>query len=148
MTKGVNYFSYYYYFCVYYVFVDTQQIILKCTNINCDYFIFRFVQDLVNKDYFKQKPIKVLYRVIRLLEHIVVVFNLYNNEQKLKDMYDFLSSIVKPKGLSDTHKFIHILDQWNLRLFRLHINRKKVQIKIIFLKFINKIKQKVKFLLY
>jgi len=83
-----------------------------------------FVQDLVNKDFFNKKPKRLIYRLIRLLEHVVIVFDLYKDEKKLSDMYDFLNYVVKPNGLSDSLKLVNILDQWRLRLFRLHVNRK------------------------
>jgi len=94
-------------------------------NLNA-YTFFRFVQDNVNKDFFNKKPKRLLYRLIRLLEHIVIVFDLYTDEKKLSEMYDFLHSVVGPTGLSDSLKLVNILDQWRLRLFRLHVNRQSV----------------------
>ncbi|XP_027844062.2 uncharacterized protein LOC114124833 isoform X2 [Aphis gossypii] len=85
-----------------------------------------FVQDYVNKDFFNNKPKRLLYRLIRLLEHVVIVFDLYTDEKKLNEMYDFLHCVVKPTGLSDSLKLVNILDQWRLRLFRLHVNRQNV----------------------
>lgn len=82
-----------------------------------------FIQDLVDKNYFNKNPKKVLFSVIQLLEHIVVIFELYTEEEKLHNMYDFLNAAVKPIGLSDSMRLINIIDQWRLRLFRLHINR-------------------------
>lgn len=89
-------------------------------------FFFRFVQDLVNKDFFNRRSKRLLYRLIHLLEHIVIVFDLYSDEKKLSDMYDFLNAVAKPTGLSDSLKLVNILDIWRLRLFRLHVNRKNV----------------------
>ncbi|XP_025205348.1 uncharacterized protein LOC112601785 [Melanaphis sacchari] len=80
-----------------------------------------FVQDLVNKDFFNRKPKKLLYCLIHLLEHIVIVFDLYTDEKKLSDMYDFFNYVIKPNGLSDSLKLVNILDQWRLQLFRLHV---------------------------
>lgn len=85
-------------------------------------FGFRFVQDLVNGDFFKQNPISIVYNVIQLLEHVVVVFDLYANEEKLSEMYRFLKAAIRQIGLLDSNKFVNILDQWRLRLFRLHID--------------------------
>lgn len=82
------------------------------------------MQDLVDKNYFNKNPKKVLYSVIQLLEHVVIVFDLYEEEEKLNSMYNFLNAAVKPTGLSDSLKLVNILDQWRLRLFRLHVNRK------------------------
>lgn len=85
--------------------------------------MFRFVQDLVDKNYFKNNPKKVLFSVIQLLEHVVFVLDLYSEEEKLHTMYNFLNAAVKPSGFSDSMKLINILDQWRLRLFRLYVNR-------------------------
>lgn len=85
--------------------------------------MFRFVQDLVDKNYFKNNPKKVLFSVIQLLEHVVFVFDLYSEEEKLHTMYNFLNAAVKPSGLLDSMKLINVLDQWRLRLFRLFVNR-------------------------
>lgn len=85
--------------------------------------MFRFVQDLVDKNYFKNNPKKVLFSVIQLLEHAVFIFDLYSEEEKLNTMYNFLNAAVKPSGLSDSMKLINVLDQWRLRLFRLYVNR-------------------------
>ncbi|CAI6345314.1 unnamed protein product [Macrosiphum euphorbiae] len=82
-----------------------------------------FVQDLVDKNYFKNNPKKVLFSVIQLLEHAVFIFDLYSEEEKLDTMYNFLNAAVKPSGLSDSMKLINVLDQWRLRLFRLYVNR-------------------------
>lgn len=98
---------------------------LMNNNLNA-YIFFRFVQDNVKKDFFNKKPKRLLYRLIRLLEHVVIVFDLYTDEKKLGDMYDFLHCVVKPNGLSDSLKLVNILDQWRLRLFRLHVNRQNV----------------------
>lgn len=86
--------------------------------------LFRFVQDLVSKNYFNTNPKNVLYNVIQLLEHVVVIFDLYKEEEKLDGMYNFLNAAVKPTGLLDSQKLVNILDQWRLQLFRLHVNRK------------------------
>lgn len=85
-------------------------------------FGFRFVQDLVNGNYFKENPITVAYNVIQLLEHVVVVFDLYANEEKLSEMHRFLKAAIKQIGPSDSNKFVNILDQWRLRLYRLHVD--------------------------
>ncbi|CAH1724467.1 unnamed protein product [Aphis gossypii] len=82
-----------------------------------------FVQDFVDKNYFNKNERKILCSVIQLLEHVVVVFDLYQEEEKLHNMYHFLNAAVKPTGLSDSLKLVNILDQWRLRLFRLHVNR-------------------------
>jgi len=86
--------------------------------------LFRFVQDLVDKNYFKKSPKKILFSVVQLLEHVVFIFNLYQKEEKLQDMYNFLYAVIKPSGLSDSMKLINIIDQWRLRLFRFYVNRK------------------------
>jgi len=86
--------------------------------------LFRFVQDLVDKNYFKNNPKTVLFSVIQLLEHVVIIFDLYQEEEELYKMYDFLNAAVKPTGVIDSLRLINILDQWRLRLFRLHVNRK------------------------
>jgi len=86
--------------------------------------LFRFVQDLVDKNYFKKNPTKVLSSVIQLLEHVVFVFDLYKEEKKLEDMYNFLNAVIKPSGLSDSMRLVNVLDQWRLQLFRLYVNRK------------------------
>uniref|UniRef100_A0A2S2NAR2 Uncharacterized protein n=1 Tax=Schizaphis graminum TaxID=13262 RepID=A0A2S2NAR2_SCHGA len=83
-----------------------------------------FVHDLVDKNYFKNNPKAVLFSVIQLLEHVVIIFDLYEEEEELYKMYNFLNAAVKPTGLSDSLRLINILDQWRLRLFRLHVNRK------------------------
>lgn len=93
-------------------------------------FGFRFVQDQVNGNYFKENPITVVYNVIQLLEHVVVVFDLYANEEKLNEMHHFLKTSIKQIVLSDSNKFVNILDQWRLRLFRLHVDHIIVKTKI------------------
>jgi len=85
--------------------------------------LFRFVQDLVDKDYFQKRPRKVLFSVVQLLEHVVFIFDLYKEEEKLHNMYNFLNAAIKPSGLSDSMKLVNILDQWRLRLFRVYVNR-------------------------
>lgn len=77
----------------------------------------------MNKDFFNSRPKRLLYRLIRLLEHVVIIFDLYQDEEKLSQMYDFLSGMAKPTGLSDSTKLVNILDQWRLQLYRLHVNR-------------------------
>ncbi|VVC34073.1 Hypothetical protein CINCED_3A000319 [Cinara cedri] len=84
-----------------------------------------FVQDLVDKKYFKKNPETLSY-VIELLEHVVFILDLYKDEEKLSDMYDFLYCLAKSTKLLDSHKLINILDQWRLRLFRLHATRKSI----------------------
>ncbi|XP_022161948.1 uncharacterized protein LOC111027806 [Myzus persicae] len=85
-----------------------------------------FVQDLVDKEFFNRRPKRLLYHLIRLLEHVVIVFDLYSDEKKLSEMYDFLNALAKPTGISDSLKLVNILDQWRLGLFRLHVNRNNV----------------------
>ncbi|KAL5238955.1 hypothetical protein ACI65C_006365 [Semiaphis heraclei] len=82
-----------------------------------------FVQDFVDQNYFKKNPRKVLSTVVRLLEHIVIVFDLYNEEEKLNNMYHFLNSAVQSIGLSDSATLINVLDTWRLQLFRKYVNR-------------------------
>lgn len=79
----------------------------------------------MDRNYFKQNQ-KVLSHIIELLEHVVIVFDLYQDEEKLNDMYNFLYSIAKPSKLLDSHKLVNILDQWRLKLFRMHITRKTI----------------------
>lgn len=57
-----------------------------------------FVQDLVDKSYFNKKK-NILCCVIQLLEHVVFVFDLYQEEKKLEEMYEFLNAAVKPTGI-------------------------------------------------
>lgn len=86
--------------------------------------MFRFVQDLVDTNYFKINPEKVLSSVVQLLEHVVFIFDLYKEEEKLRDMYDFLYAAIHPKQMSDnSNRLINVLDQWRLRLFRITVNR-------------------------
>lgn len=86
--------------------------------------MFRFVQDLVDKNYFKINPEKVLSSVVQLLEHVVFIFDLYKEEEKLRDMYDFLYAAINPKKMSvHSNRLINVLDQWRLRLFRITLNR-------------------------
>lgn len=86
------------------------------------FFLFRFVQDLVNHDYFKEKP-NILFKVIKLLEHVVLVFNLYEHEKKLKEMYNFFSFLLKSVDVTESLVYINILDQWKFRLTRLRFLR-------------------------
>lgn len=79
----------------------------------------------MDKNYFKQNQ-KVLSHVIELLEHVVIVFDLYKDEEKLNNMYDFLHSISRPTKLIDSHKLVNILDQWRLKLFRIHVTRERI----------------------
>lgn len=79
----------------------------------------------MDKNYFNQNPNKVFKHVVQLLEHVVVAFDLYKEEQKLSDMYDFLYNIIiKLTGLSKSQNLLSILDHWKLQLFRLHVKRK------------------------
>lgn len=81
----------------------------------------------MNKNYFSQNSKKILKNLIHLLEHVVVILDLYKNEEKLSNMYDFLYANAKPVGLSESSlRLVNILDQWKLHLFRLHVNRKKM----------------------
>lgn len=94
-------------------------------------FCFRFIQDLVDRHYFGQNPIKVLKHIIKLLEHVVITFNLYADEKKMSDMYYFLHSIINPSMTVMTRfpKLLNILNQWKMHLFRLHLeNIKKIPI--------------------
>lgn len=70
------------------------------------------------REYFKQNPKKVQC-VIKLLNHIVFVLNLYENEEKLQIMHDYLYSLAR----SFPFGYINILDQWKLKLFRLKVIR-------------------------
>lgn len=76
----------------------------------------------MNTDYFKNKK-HVLKNVIELLEHVVVILDLFKDEKKLSVMYDFLYSIIRPTDHMN-QTLVNILDQWRLKLFRLHIERK------------------------
>lgn len=80
----------------------------------------------MNKDYFKQNPKRILYLTVNLLEHIVIVFDLYQDEEKLNDMYEYLSAVVRSIELCNSMDTLNILAQWNLRLFRLYVNRLNV----------------------
>jgi len=93
-------------------------VIRRCNNDIC---FARFVQYLVNKDYFKDHP-KHLDGIIRLLEHVVITFDLYQDEENLGSMYAFLYNFVKPIGTS--HELVNILDQWRLGLFHMQVNQK------------------------
>lgn len=79
----------------------------------------------MDRDYLNQNPNKVLKNIIQLLEHVVITFDLYSDEKKMSDMYDFLRSIVKPSvsAMSKFPKLLSILDHWRLHLFRLHMQR-------------------------
>ncbi|XP_050522515.1 uncharacterized protein LOC126895077 [Daktulosphaira vitifoliae] len=101
---------------------------LEKTNINSFPSSFKdwFVQDMVNKEYFTKHPMKLLQYVVDLLEHIVIVFDLYQDEEKLNSMYNFLYAAARPSGITQSLKIVNTLDQWRLRLFRLHVNRKKI----------------------
>lgn len=85
------------------------------------------MQDLVTKDYFDQNSKRLLYGVIQLLEHVVIVFDLYQDKERLSKMYEFLTAAIRSKGLSDSLNLVNILDQWKLRLFRLHIMSKTAE---------------------
>lgn len=78
----------------------------------------------MDRKYFKENPNSVLHHIIRLLEHVVIVFDLYQDEQKLNDMYNFLSVATRPLGMEGSLRLIGILDQWRLKLFRLYVYRK------------------------
>ncbi|VVC34833.1 Hypothetical protein CINCED_3A013951 [Cinara cedri] len=87
-----------------------------------------FIQDLVDTNYLKQIPKSELELIFRLLEHVVFIFNLYKDEDKLRDMFEFLHGIIRPKnGLIEQFpgslKLLNIIDQWRLQLFRLHVYR-------------------------
>ncbi|CAI6371533.1 unnamed protein product [Macrosiphum euphorbiae] len=82
-----------------------------------------FVQDLLEMNYFKENPNKVLSSVVQLLEHVVFVFDLYQEDKKMHSMYNFLNSAIKHSGISDSIKLVNIIDQWRLRLFRLFVDR-------------------------
>lgn len=79
----------------------------------------------MDRDYFSQNPTKVLKSIIRLLEHVVITFDLYTDEKKMSDMYDFLYSIIKPSvsAMSKFPKLLSTLDHWRLHLFRLHVQK-------------------------
>jgi len=81
---------------------------------------------LVNEDYFKQSSKQILYIVIRLLEHIVVIFDLYQDEDKLNKMYDFLYYFAKPTNLLDSRELMSVIEQWRMKLFRLHVYRSTI----------------------
>lgn len=71
---------------------------------------------MVNKNYFKQNATRFCY-IVRLMEHIVIVFDLYRDKKKLKNMYDFFYYSKNHGRLS--LKLVNILDQWKLKLLRL-----------------------------
>lgn len=83
----------------------------------------------MNRNYFRQNPKHILKSIIRLLEHVVIVFDLYQDEKKLSDMCDFFHSIIRPTyGMLGSQNLVNILDQWRLKLFRLHINNKMSEV--------------------
>jgi len=84
----------------------------------------RFIQNVVDKMFFKKHPDRILDNVIVLMEHVVNVFDLYQDEKQLKDMYDFLYVATRPMGKVKSLRLIGILDQWRLKLFRLYVIRK------------------------
>lgn len=85
---------------------------------------FRFVQDVVDQIYFKQNP-EVIESVVKLLEHVVITFDLYQDEEKLNYMYELLNKNAKRFASSNYFRILNTLEQWQLRLFRLHMNRHK-----------------------
>ncbi|XP_016658041.1 uncharacterized protein LOC107883100 [Acyrthosiphon pisum] len=85
-----------------------------------------FVQDLVEMNYFEKNPKKVLSSVVQLLEHVVFVFDLYQEDEKLHTMYNFLNASIKRSGISDSMRLVNIIDQWRLRLFRFFVTAKLV----------------------
>lgn len=81
----------------------------------------------MNKDYFDRKPKVILHRVVKLLDHVVVTLDLYKNEEKLNCMYHFLYAVIRPAGLLESMNIINIIDKWKLQLFKLHIDRKRLE---------------------
>lgn len=71
-----------------------------------------------------QNSKKLLYDVIQLMEHVVVVFDLYQDKKKMSEMYEFLKCVINLKGSSFNIEII--LDIWKIRLFRLHCMSKNV----------------------
>lgn len=90
--------------------------------------VFRFIQDLVTKDYFQQKPKVILHHVIKLLDHVVLTLDLYNDEEKISCMYNFLYAVIRPAGILESMKLINIIDKWKMHLFKLHIARMQLLI--------------------
>lgn len=82
----------------------------------------------MNKDYFHKKPHVILHRVINLLDHVVVTFDLYQDEEKLDCMYNFLYAVIRPSGILESMHLINIIDKWKMHLFKLHITRIKLML--------------------
>jgi len=80
----------------------------------------RFVQDLVPRKYFNKHP-NHMECVIRLLEHVVFVLDLYENREKLQCMHDYMRSLLPHRIISLISPLSVTLDMWRLRLFRLHV---------------------------
>lgn len=79
----------------------------------------------MDKNYLDQNS-KKLRSVIRLLEDVVIVFDLYKDEKKLSDMYHFLSSSLnfnRSKLFSEYQKLQNSLDHWDLELFGLRVKK-------------------------
>lgn len=79
-----------------------------------------------NGHYFVGKSKRIIKTTIKLLEHVVIEFDLYQNEEKLIQMYSFLKNNVRlslPFCDKSTIKSNNILDRWNMDIFRLQMNR-------------------------
>lgn len=85
---------------------------------------------MVNNDYFEKRPESVFNNVLQLLEHVVFIFDLYKDEE-LENMHTFLNTILIKRGIMSTSfQFIHILDQWKMQLFRIHIEYMRSEVSL------------------
>lgn len=85
---------------------------------------------MINDDYFEKKPENEFNNVLQLLEHIVFVFDLYEDEE-LEKMHAFLNTILKQRGMmSKSFRYIYIIDQWKMQLFRKHIENMRSEVSL------------------
>lgn len=76
----------------------------------------------MDRHYFARNPIKALKNIIKLLEHFEITFDLYTDEKKMSDIYDFLHNIINSSRsvMSRFSKLLYTLNQWKMHLFRFH----------------------------
>lgn len=81
------------------------------------------MQHLVDKNYFHNKS-QQLRLAIKLLAHVVDVFDLYDFEDKLSTMHGFFTNALRFLPFEiPTMKLSDTVDKWRSQLFRIHINR-------------------------
>lgn len=115
LLKNLNYRLYFvifiFYFMVYWLKKFSNILLLSC---------FRFIHDLVDEVYFRKKPETVFNNILHLMEHVVFIFGLWEEEEGLKQIYEFLNKF------SGAH-WHYILDSWKMQLFRLHMKTVKIE---------------------